>query len=205
MKTSQQNFWEGEFGESYIARNSSKELLASNLAFFSQIFSHLSQQPSSIIEFGANIGMNGSALNLLFPNAQYFGVEINELAFQELEKIADKAFLSSIEDFKVNDLCEISFTKGVLIHLNPDSLNNAYQKLYESTSRYILIAEYFNPHPVGVNYRGHEDKLFKRDFAREIMNQYKDLSLIANGFSYSSGVFPQDNINWFLMEKRIHD
>ena len=31
MKTEQELFWEGEFGDEYISRNQSKELLAANL------------------------------------------------------------------------------------------------------------------------------------------------------------------------------
>ena len=39
-KTEQEEFWAGEFGEEYISRNNSKELLASNLNFFSKRIRH---------------------------------------------------------------------------------------------------------------------------------------------------------------------
>ena len=32
----------------------------------------------------------------------------------------------------------------------------------------VLMAEYYNPVPVSVSYRGNEERLFKRDFAGEL-------------------------------------
>jgi len=53
-----------------------------------------------------------------------------------------------------------------------------------------------------VNYRGHSDKLFKRDFAGEFMDKFNDVVLLDYGFIYRNDqYFPQDDINWFLMKK----
>ena len=91
----------------------------------------------------------------------------------------------------------------MLIHIHPDHLTTVYDQLYNSSRKYILMAEYYNPSPVSVNYRGHEDRLFKRDFAGEIMDRYSDLKLIDYGFAYHRDpVWPQDDITWFLMEKK---
>jgi pseudaminic acid biosynthesis-associated methylase len=201
MSTDQGAFWAGEFGNDYIDRNNSKEFLASNIHFFSKIFSHLSLTPKSFIEFGANIGVNGQALKLLFPKAQYTGVEINAKAVEILRETADAVVHSSIENYEVIGQHSVSFSKGVLIHLNPASLSAAYEKLYKSSERWILIAEYYNPTPVGIPYRGFSDRLFKRDFAGELMAMYPDLNLLGSGFSYHLDMFPQDDISWFLMEK----
>ena len=202
FKTTQEEFWSGEFGDQYIERNISTNLLASNIHFFSNIFKGL-QPINSLIEFGANVGMNLKALQNLFPNAQFAGVEINEKACSELSKIPNvKAIHSSIFDFEVDVKRDFSLIKGVLIHINPDELKNVYKKLYESSKKYICIAEYYNPSPVEINYRGHSGKLFKRDFAGEMMNQYPDLKLINYGFAYHRDqLFPQDDITWFLFEK----
>ena len=40
------------------------------------------------------------------------------------------------------------------------------------------LAEYYNPTPVSVLYRGHKGKLFKRDFAGEMLDKYNDLNII---------------------------
>ena len=67
-----------------------------------------------------------------------------------------------------------------------------------------MVAEYYNPTPVSINYRGHTDKLFKRDFAGEIMDMYPNLKLVDYGFIYHrDDAFPQDDITWFLMEKML--
>ena len=74
--------------------------------------------------------------------------------------------------------------------------------MYRASRRYVLIAEYYNPAPVAIPYRGHENKLFKRDFAGEMLERYTDLHLVDYGFAYRRDpVFPQDDISWFLLEK----
>ncbi len=91
----------------------------------------------------------------------------------------------------------------MLIHINPDELENVYDKLYQSSNRYICMAEYYNPTPVMVPYRGNENKLFKRDFAGEFMERFQDVKLLDYGFKYhGDSQFPQDDATWFLMEKR---
>jgi len=199
----QEAFWAGEFGENYIKRNQSKELLASNINFFSKAL-HQTRGLNSCVEFGANIGMNLKALKMLYPNLSLSGVEINKLAAQELEKTigAENVFQGSILDYSTENKKEISLIKGVLIHINPELLPAVYQKLYDASSGYILIAEYYNPSPVVINYRGHENRLFKRDFAGEMMEKFPDLKLLDYGFSYRKDpVFPQDDITWFLLKK----
>ncbi len=204
FKTEQEKFWAGDFGNEYISRNKSEELLASNLDFFSKAFNQIGR-PNSLIEFGANIGMNLRAINLLFPKINLFGIEINKTASEELAKYLgkEKVFNGSIFDYLPNQKCDVSLIKGVLIHINPDMLNDVYTKLYESSSKYILICEYYNPSPVTVNYRGHSDRLFKRDFAGEMLERYSDLKLVDYGFCYKRDqAFPQDDITWFLLEKK---
>ena len=90
----------------------------------------------------------------------------------------------------------------MLIHINPELLSAVYQKLYAASTDYILIAEYYNPSPVSINYRGHKDRLFKRDFAGEMLEKFPDLQLVDYGFSYRKDpTFPQDDITWFLLKK----
>ena len=80
---------------------------------------------------------------------------------------------------------------------------NFYDKLVGSSGRYLLVAEYYNPAPVAIPYRGHTDRLFKRDFAGEIMDRHPQMKLVDYGFAYRRDPnFPQDDITWFLMEKR---
>ena len=204
FKTAQEAFWAGEFGSDYIGRNESRELLASNLNFFSTAMRRM-DKINSCIEFGANIGMNLKALQLLHPAVSLNAIEINKTAADQLAGSIgnDNVFNGSIFDYPVGKQFDLSLIKGVLIHINPDMLQTVYEKLYTASSRYILVCEYYNPSPVAINYRGHEDRLFKRDFAGEMLEKYPDLKLVDYGFAYKRDtVFPQDDITWFLMEKK---
>lgn len=199
--TEQADFWRGKFGDEYISRNESDLLLASNLVFFSRIFESCAETPESFLELGANVGMNIRALKLLFPQSKFTGIEVNSEAASRLGNIADNVIHGSIEEALIPGNYDFVFTKGVLIHLNPESLPLAYEKMYMASSSWILIAEYYNPTPLQIEYRGHTNKLFKRDFAGEIMERFPGLKLHSCGFSYHKGNFPQDDISWFLLKK----
>ena len=201
--TPQEEFWAGDFGNEYINRNQSAEYLASNLNFFVKALNQ-ARRPQSLIEFGANIGMNLKAIKALFPEIRLCGVEFNAEAAKYLAKVIgdDNVFHGSIFDFESSEKFEVSLIKGVLIHINPDMLQLIYQKLYDASSKYILVCEYYNPSPVAISYRGHSDRLFKRDFAGEMLEKYPDLKLVDYGFVYKRDpAFPQDDITWFLMQK----
>jgi len=94
--------------------------------------------------------------------------------------------------------------KGVLIHINPEYLSQVYETLYHSTGRYLLTCEYYNPTPVSGSFTGATvNRLFKRDFCGEILDHYPDLELVDYGFVYHRDPnFPQDDINWFLLERK---
>ena len=202
--TEQETFWSSDFGDDYIDRNQGEKLLASNLNFFNDALASC-EALGSCIEFGANIGMNLRALGLLFPNMKCKGIEINAAAATELSTLIGEqsVFHGAISDFKPSWRADLALIKGVLIHVNPDQLRDVYEKLYTVSNRYVLVAEYYNPSPVSINYRGHSDKLFKRDFAGELLDTFPDLRLVDYGFAYYRDVkYPQDDITWFLLEKK---
>jgi spore coat polysaccharide biosynthesis protein SpsF len=202
--TPQENFWSGQFGNDYVDRNKGTYIFSSNLAFFSKILGY-TQNIKSVLELGANIGMNLMAINQLIPQINISAVEINEKAASELKKNLPgiDLHLTSILKFTPDRSWDLVFTRGVLIHLNPDMLPMVYDLIYKSASRYILISEYYSPKPTEIDYRGHSGKLFKRDFAGEILDLFPNLNLLNYGFIYHrDNNFPQDDMNWFLMEKK---
>jgi len=203
-KTTQEEFWAGEFGSGYIQRNRGDKLLSSNLNFFSKAL-RTTNNINSCIEFGANIGMNLKALKLLYPGQKLYGIEINKEASKELSKVIpdQNIFQKSILEFNENRQYDLVLIKGVLIHINPDELTSVYDKLVKATNKYLLVAEYYNPSPTSIPYRGHNDRLFKRDFAGEIIDKYPEFRLADYGFLYHRDPnFPQDDITWFLLEKK---
>lgn len=203
-QTEQEAFWAGDFGNDYIDRNASDQLLASNLNFFSKALSS-AERPASCIEFGANIGMNLRALAALYPEQEQHAVEINASAAQVLQAQLPNATVhqQSILEFVPPRCWDLVLIKGVLIHINPDALGQVYAKLAQASARYVLIGEYYNPAPVAIPYRGHTDRLFKRDFAGEFLDAHPAFRLRDYGFAYHrDSQFPQDDITWFLLEKK---
>lgn len=204
FKTEQEKFWAGEFGTDYISRNKGDALLASNLSFFSKALRQAGS-PSSCIEFGANIGMNLKALKLLYPGQEQHAIEINPKAVAQLVDVIpnQNVINDSIIAFRPERIWDLVLIKGVLIHINPDSLPEVYDSLVAACGRYLLVAEYYNPVPVKIPYRGHNDRLYKRDFAGEIMDRHPKMVLVDYGFAYHRDPsFPQDDITWFLLEAR---
>lgn len=200
--TEQEKFWAGEFGNEYTDRNDGSELVASDIALFSAVLAKASRI-DSILEFGANRGLNLIALKHLLPKVECSAIEINAQAAEVLEgRGFIKVYQQSIFDFVPDYTRDFVLIKGVLIHINPDMLPKVYELLYASSKRYICMAEYYNPTPVEVIYRGHENKLFKRDFAGEMLDKYPDLRLVDYGFAYHRDEnFMHGDFTWFLMEK----
>jgi spore coat polysaccharide biosynthesis protein SpsF len=202
--TEQEEFWAGEFGDEYALRNGGAAMLASNIALFAHALAR-AEPPVDCIEFGANIGMNLRALQLLYPGQEQHAVEINANAARELGKVIPPANISlaSILDYVPQRQFELCLVKGVLIHINPDRLGDVYDALHRAARRYLLVCEYYNPRPVAVSYRGHDKRLFKRDFCGEMLDRHPDLRLLDYGFAYHRDpAFPQDDLTWFLMEKQ---
>lgn len=203
-KTEQEYFWAGDFGGSYVDRNNDPRNIARNTVLFSKILER-TYGVSHILELGANIGQNILAIKNLIPDAVFSAVEINDKAADLLEKIPNtKVMRGSILQFTPDAIGrhDLTMTCGVLIHINPDHLKSVYALLYECSTSWIVLNEYYNPTPVEVTYRGHGKRLFKRDFAGEMLNRYPDLKLIDYGFQYSrDNNFPADDCTWFLMKK----
>lgn len=59
--TEQEKFWAGEFGDEYLKRNTSRKAVAIQMAIFSRILARTSGI-KSVLEFGANTGVNLAAL-----------------------------------------------------------------------------------------------------------------------------------------------
>ncbi|MEB0045455.1 MULTISPECIES: pseudaminic acid biosynthesis-associated methylase [unclassified Pseudomonas] len=199
----QEKFWQGDFGNQYVDRNLGQPLVAANLALFAKALTRAGQI-DSLLELGTNAGNNLQALRQLLPQCELYGVEINSSAQAQAQALGiAQVWHGSLFDFPCLRTFDLTLSKGVLIHLAPTLLPAAYAQLYALSQRYILLAEYYNPAPVEVSYRGNNGKLFKRDFAGEMLDRYPDLQLVDYGFGYHRDPqFPVDDITWFLLEKR---
>lgn len=203
FNTKQEKFWAENFGNEYFERNKIQDIVPSKVNLFSEILKNTGSV-NSFLEFGPNIGINLIAIKKLMPKAELNGVEINSIAKKKLEelKICKSLWQDSILNFSKKNLVDFSFTSGVLIHINPEYLSKAYEALYHSSKKYILICEYYNPTPVSIDYRGFKNRLFKRDFAGDLLEKYPDLNLINYGFKYKNdNNHPLDDVTWFLLRK----
>ena len=203
FSTPQEEFWTGQFGDEYMSRNAGEEVVNSNLTLFANIL-RCAPGVRSIVELGCNIGLNLEALKRIEPGFQLTGYEINDRAsaIARDKNIAEIRTQSMLDPLDRAQSFDLTFTKTVLIHINPDGLGKVYDNLYHLSKRYIMVCEYYNPSPVVVNYRGHSDRLFKRDFAGELIDRYQ-LRLVNYGFAYHRDNYQryQDDVTWFLLEK----
>jgi pseudaminic acid biosynthesis-associated methylase len=201
-QTEQEKFWAEEFGDEYTDRNQGQKIAASNTALFSKIISRTTRV-NSCLEIGANIGLNLIALQRLIPGLELGAIEINQHAVEQLKRIDGvQVYPQSILEFEPQRKWDFVLSKTVLIHINPDRINNVYDLLYRASQRYICLVEYYNPAPVEVHYRGHSSRLFKRDFAGDMLDRFDDLHMVDYGFVYHRDPnFTQDDVNWFLLEK----
>jgi len=130
-------------------------------------------------------------------------VEINPVAYEKVKSLGFvETFNESILEFKSDRKWDLVFTKGVLIHINPDRLPDVYDRMFSASREYVLMCEYYNPTPMEIEYRGHRERLFKRDFAGEFMDRHKGVELVDYGFIYyRDPIFPLGDFTWFLMRK----
>ncbi len=204
--TPQAEFWRGEFGDAYTDRNAAAaEQIRARVALWSEIWSHtLKGPPTSVVEVGANLGINLRALRIV-TSARLFAVEPNEKArgilVQDGIVAAEdvRGGLASAIDLP-DAAADLAFTSGVLIHIHPDHLATSLREIHRCSARWIACVEYFSDKPETIPYRGHNDRLFKRDFGSLWLETCPDLRTVAYGFAWKR-VTGLDNLTWWLFEK----
>ena len=198
--------WRGAFGNAYVERNvAAPEAVRNNVRAFTEIIGHVADAPpQSILEVGANIGLNLRALAEI-SDAELYAVEPNAKARDVLVEDgvvpAGRVFDAVAGDLPLGDgAVDLAFTAGVLIHIPERDLEPAYREIHRVASRYLLSIEYFSPTPVTIPYRGETEALFKRDFGGLWLDLFDDLEPVANGFFWkrTTGL---DDVNWWLFRK----
>jgi spore coat polysaccharide biosynthesis protein SpsF len=204
----QLQFWRGQFGDAYIERNAvtPERIIQRNLCFGAILRYLRGERLGSVLEIGANIGLNLRALRNL-TEAELWAVEPNGRARETLladgvvarERLAD----ATADALPFADgAFDLAFTATVLIHVPEDAIAKAIGELCRVTRRYVLCLEYFAPVATEVRYRGHDDLLWKRDYGGMIWDAHPELELVADGFFWkrTTGL---DNVNWWLFRKPV--
>ena len=204
-KNPQLELWRGEFGHAYAARNKADDAVVRSLTrMWSRMLDGARPSPRSMLEVGANIGLNLRALRRI-TDADLFAVEPNDKARGVL--IADgvldtdhaKDGAADALPFETGSV-DLAFTSGVLIHVHPDRLAQCCKEIYRVSKRHILCSEYYAKQPREITYRGLVDYLFLRDFGAFWLETCPDLRLLDYGFFWT-GDGAADDLTWWLFEK----
>jgi spore coat polysaccharide biosynthesis protein SpsF len=206
IRNEQEKFWETKYSKDYIEKNSdfNQGLLIQG---WKKILKNVSA-PINILEFGSNVGRNIEALSYIYPQATKTAIEISPDAANILRqkfsylKVINSSILES--EIEINSF-DLTFTMGVLIHIHPNDLRQNLEKIILSSNRFVVIGEYFNRTPISMTYQGEEEKLFKRDFGKFVLENFSDKVVLFDygflwGHLYDKGGF--DDITWWVFERK---
>ena len=207
MDNEQQHFWKNTYSENYIEKNSSFDVQG-GVEVWEKMLLGCGEKANvaTVLECGSNVGRNISFLNYALPNAQKSIIELSADAYQVVtdKYDLDRKFNGAIVDAPFDAASfDLVYIMGVLIHIHPDDVLANMQKMYDLSSNYILIGEYFNRTPITIEYQGELNKLFKSDFGKTFIENF-DVDLVDYGFLwghiYDSAGF--DDITWWLFKKK---
>lgn len=175
--SSQLDRWRGQFGVDYANRNVVDP--DTRVDWYRETLGPLGLK--TVLEAGANRGHNLLAMRDAL-GCEVIGIEPNEYA----RSIALAAGCD-VEDGDVRnigwprDRFDLCMTSGVLIHLAPEHLDAALRSLHAASRRYLLSIEYHADEDTPVEYRGHDDMLWKRDYLAHWWRLYPKLELLSWG------------------------
>lgn len=199
----QQNFWKEKYASSYIEKNSDFDF-EMGVQGWKQILDKTSGI-NSFLECGSNIGRNIGFLSAIYPDAKKSLIEISPAAYKIVTSkySIDSSFNGPIleSDFPDSSF-DLVYTIGVLIHIHPDDLLSNMKKMFDYSSKYIVMGEYFNRTPIMLKYQGEDNKLFKSDFGKLFIENF-NVKLVDYGFLwghlYDNAGF--DDITYWVFEK----
>jgi pseudaminic acid biosynthesis-associated methylase len=186
-------FWKGEFGNQYTARN--RFMWKSRVPFWNKIIEKTGAR--SVYEVGCNVGYNLSAIRYENDHVQVAGEDVNESAIW----IALTAGLDVIlipRNF-VAASTELVFTSGVLIHIAPQDLKAFMRRIVDASCDYVLAVEYEAAEETEVEYRGHAGKLWKRNYGK--LYEEMGLTLVEYGLLGEGSGFDANGISYWLLRK----
>jgi len=188
-ETKQSREWAGDFGRAYTARNTfdPSQLDALWMTNYGVTRTAMNRKllgavPSDarILEVGCNVGNQLLLLyGMGFTNLS--GIDVQSYAVQIAQTRVPGA---SIIEGSALDIpfperhFDLVFTSGLLIHIAPADLPGVLNEIHRVAKTWILGSEYYAPTLTEVNYRGHEDLLWKDDFAKLYQQQFADLQLL---------------------------
>jgi spore coat polysaccharide biosynthesis protein SpsF len=160
----------------------------------------------SVLDCGSNLGRNIEFLkdSRLLPEAKYSALDLNNEALKRLQvRFPDTSTIhTDILDFEPTQKYDLVFTSGVLIHLDPSNVNLVFERLVESTGKYLILAEYFSRELCEIPYRGEKDLLWKMDFGKNFL-KYSGWKVLSYGFlwGYEFDDCGFDDVTYWVFER----
>jgi hypothetical protein len=187
--TTQLDWWKGEGGTAYTARN--RVDWVKRLPFWSAIVEDL--QPKTVLEMGCNAGWNLRAITACGP-IEASGIEPNDQARQE----ARAAGFNVAPDWSLQTAPhDLVFTAGVLIHVPPEELPATMQRIVDASRRHVICIEYEAEREKEIYYLGQGGLLWKRPFGR----LYEAMGLTLLHYAHLPLESGFDNCGYWLLEK----
>ena len=209
-QTDQSRQWSGEFGRAYTDRNprtpaAMDELHKRNFGvtrtemnweFLGEV-----DPAIRILEVGVNVGAQLATLRAAGFDRLY-GIDLQFYAIQESKSVNTGLHLSQASAFGLpfpDEAFDLVFTSGVLIHLSPDLIGRALDEIHRCARTYIWGHEYYADECTHIGYRGHENLMWKADFAGLYCERFPSLRRVKEKhYKY----LQDDNVDtMFLLEK----
>lgn len=197
--TDQIRTWTGNFGREYTDRNIYQPDELDN--FYRQMYgiarSQLNEtfledvpRDAKILEVGCNLGNQLLLLQQMgFTNLH--GIEIQSYALEHARRRIPEASLSQASALNIphdDHSFDLVFTSGVLIHIAPGDLPRVLGEIHRCAKTWIWGLEYYAPQLTEVVYRGHNNLLWKTDYAQLYLSIFSDLELVReNRLQYLEG------------------
>jgi len=180
----QLEFWKGEFGNEYTARNSGdfdamyEERFGISQTEINEKFLSVLPTDSKILEVGCNRGIQLGILKRM-GFSDLTGIEINKSAIELAKEDKDLCILEgSALDLPFEDNSfDLVFTSGVLIHIAPENLPKAMKEIVRVSKKYIFGVEYFSEKCEEIEYRGNKNRLWKNNFPQVYLENNPNVKL----------------------------
>ena len=187
--TEQAKEWSGPFGKDYTDRNAltveqmderfRRQHGISRSELYGLFLGEIDRS-IKILEVGSNIGNQLGCLErmgfekLYGIELQYYAIALSKSKGKDNQVIQASAF-----DIPFKGGCfDLVFTSGVLIHIHPNDIGDVLDEIYRCTRSFILGFEYYADELTKVLYRGHENLLWKRNFAQLYLQKFSSLQLV---------------------------
>lgn len=187
--TEQIRMWTGTFGKEYTDRSAYTleqvdELYRKNYGIteteLCEEFIGNLKRSIKILEIGSNIGRRLLVLQRMGFKHLY-GIEINSYAIERAKANTTGINIIQASAFDIpfrDNYFDIVFTSGVLIHIAPADIERALREIHRCSGEYIWGFEYYADTYTEIKYRGHNNLLWKTDFASLYLSLFDDLELI---------------------------